>query len=134
MSHSTILYSPKQGHDVITSLWAWLKPRLIDGKRVTLTVAEDQRSVPQNALIHPVIRRIAKVAGKPTDEASLQTLRYLLLEQWRHETERRPMFERSIDGQRWVNVDGGTSDLDKPDCTEFIEWLLAFEAQHTEEA
>jgi hypothetical protein len=55
-------------------------------------------------------------------------LRYLLLEQWRNETGKPPMFQRSYDGQRWVAVDKGTSDLDKPDCREFIEFLLATEA------
>lgn len=130
MSRTTILYNQQQGYEVLTSLWAWLKPRLSDGKKVTLTVAEEKRSAPQNAHVHPVVRRIAKAAGRPTNEDSLKTLRYLLLEQWRFEAQKRPMFEKSLDGLRWVNVDGGTSDLDKPDCSEFIDWLLAFEAQH----
>jgi hypothetical protein len=33
-----------------------------------------------------------------------------------------------MDGLRWVNVDTGTSDLDKPDCSEFIEWMLSQES------
>jgi hypothetical protein len=74
------------------------------------------------------VARIAKACNRQTDTDSLRKLRYLLLEQWRHETNRSPMFERSYDGMRWVSVDSGTSDLDKPDCTEFIEWLIAQEA------
>ena len=74
---------------------------------------------------------LAKALGRPTDVESLRQLRYLLLEQWRHETGRPPMFQRSYDGMRWVCVDKGTSDLDKPDCSEFIEFLLAQEAEVT---
>jgi len=88
-----------------------------------------KRTLDQNALIHPVIGKLAQTLVRPTDVESLRQLRYLLLEQWRHETGRPPMFQRSFDGQRWVSVDKGTSDLDKPDCSEFIEWLLATEAE-----
>lgn len=94
-------------------------------------IKRPKRTLDQNSLIHPVIGNLAKVLDRPTDIESLRQLRYLLLEQWRHETDRKPMFQRSYDGQRWVSVDKGTSDLDKPDCSEFIEWLLAQEAEVT---
>jgi hypothetical protein len=100
------------------------------GQRLRLSVAEEKRTPPQNSLIHPVIREIAVEADRPTDEESLRVLRYLLLEQWRSETRRAPLFERSLDGLRWVDVNRGTSDLDKPDCSEFIDWLHAWRALH----
>lgn len=90
-----------------------------------------KRTLDQNALIHPTIATLARALGRPTDVESLRQLRYLLLEQWRHETGRPPMFQRSYDGLRWVCVDKGTSDLDKSDCSEFIEFLLAQEAEVT---
>lgn len=99
-----------------------------DGWRVK--VEPPRRSLSQNAAIHPTVLEIAKASGRPTDEDSLKTLRYLLLEAWRNETGRAPMFERSLDGMRMVNVDGGTSDLDRPDCSEFLDWLHAFAATH----
>jgi hypothetical protein len=93
-------------------------------------VSEEKRTLPQNALIHPTIKRIAKAAGRPVDDESLRVLRYLMLEQWRADTQRVPDFERSLDGLRMVNVSKGTSDRDKPDCSEFIDWLHAWAAQH----
>lgn len=93
-------------------------------------VEPPKRSLPQNSAIHPIVTEIAKAAGRPTDEESLRTLRYLLLEAWRNETRRPPQFERSLDGMRLVDVSKGTSDLDKPDCSEFIEFLRAWSAQH----
>ena len=125
--HTITLVSPAQGHATLTRLWEeWAKPRLAEGKRLRLSVGEEKRSLSQNALIHPTVRAIAKAADKPTDAESLRRLRYLLLEEWRFETGRTPMFERSLDGMRWVNVDSGTSDLDKPDCSEFIDWMNAW--------
>ena len=94
-----------------------------------VTVAPPSRTLDQNALIHPTISSIAQSLGRPIDKEGLRQLRYLLLEQWMHETGRPPMFQRSFDGARWVSVNKGTSDLDKPDCSSFIEFLMATEAE-----
>jgi hypothetical protein len=107
----------------------WIEREAPEGWRVECK--PPKRTLDQNSLIHPTIATIAKALGRATDTESLRQLRYLLLEQWRFETQRRPVYERSYDGMRWVCVDKGTSDLDKPDCSEFIEWLLAQEAEVT---
>ena len=99
-----------------------------EGYRVK--VEPPKRSLEMNSAIHPLIREIANDAGRPTDEESLRVLRYLLLEAWRNETRRPPMFERSLDGMRLVDVSRGTSELDKPDCSEFIDWLQAWKVMH----
>ena len=95
-----------------------------DGWRVK--VEPPKRTLDQNAAIHFEVRAVAVDAGRRLDEESLRVLRYLLLEQWRNETGRPQMFERSLDGMRFVDVRKGTSELDKPDCSEFIEWLRAW--------
>lgn len=134
MSHTVTLNNWQHASNVLTTATDWIKRRVMAGKPVTLTLADAKRTLPQNRHIHPVIAKLARALNRPTDVESLRKLRYLLLEQWRHETGRAPIFERSFDGMRWVSVDKGTSDLDKPDCTEFIEWLLAQEATVYQEA
>ena len=114
---------------------ATARQRAIEGVRdapdgYVVTIKPPTRTVTQNSHIHPVVKDIALAAKRPTDKESLQTLRYLLLEQWRSETGRNPVFERSLDGMRWVQVTKGTSELDKPECSEFIEWMTAFLAQY----
>ena len=123
--HSVDLYSEPQAREVMSRAWQWIAGRLKNGRKVRISLADDKRTLPQNALIHPTIKRLAKTLGRPTDQESLRRLRYLLLEQWRYETQRTPLFERSLDGLRWVEVSTGTSELDKPDCSEFIDWLIA---------
>lgn len=129
MSHSATLHNWPQADDILRKAAAWIRRRVEDGKPVRLTLEEQRRTIPQNSHIHPCVTRIAKALQRPTDAESLRRLRYLLLEQWRHDTDRAPVFERSFDGMRWVSVDKGTSDLDKPDCTEFIDWLISEEAK-----
>ena len=125
-----VLYNAQQAHVALASLWQQLKPMLLQGRQYRLECKEAKRTLPQNALIHPTIKQIAEAAGRPVDVESLRVLRYLMLEQWRADTNRPAMFERSLDGMRFVDVRKGTSDLDKPDCSEFIEWLYAWGAQH----
>jgi hypothetical protein len=134
VNYFAVLHNPQQAHAAITALYQTLKPWLVAGTKFHLKVTQEKRSMPQNSKIHPVVREIAEGAKRPTDEESLRVLRYLLLEAWRNETGRKPMYERSLDGMRIVNVDSGTSDLDKPDCSEFIDWLEAWKAEHMEQA
>jgi hypothetical protein len=129
MSHTATFRNWPEAHGWLTRLAEWTKANTQQGRPVTITAKEVKRSLPQNAHIHPVVGRIAKMLERPTDTESLRRLRRLLLEQWCNDTGRQPEYERSIDGERWVSVDKGTSDLDKPDCTEFIDWLLATEAE-----
>ena len=128
MTHTATLHTWPQAAAIIERASEWIRRRVEAGKPVRLTLAEQRRTLPQNSMVHPVVAVIAKKLGRPTDREALRKLRYLLLEQWRFETGRAPMFERSFDGLRWVAVDSGTSDLDKPDCSEFLDWLVAQEA------
>ncbi len=130
--HSTTISTTHEAQRVLASLTDWIMRKVADGRRVRLQAGEEKRTIPQNAHIHPVIREIAKEAGRPLDDESLKHLRLLMLEAWRHETGRQPKFIPSLDGLRWVDVSGGTSDLDKPDCTEFIDWLIAWKATHAQ--
>lgn len=125
MSHTITLNNIAQANGVLQTAAEWIKRRIGDGKPVRLTLAEERRTIPQNSHIHPLVKDLAVALNRPTDQESLRRLRYLLLEQWRHETNQEPVFERSIDGLRWVSTDKGTSDLDRPDCSSFIEWMAA---------
>ena len=89
MSHSITLNDWPSAHATLVKVAEWIKGRTIQGRAVTLTVKEQRRTIPQNSHIHPVVTRIAKALGRPTDDESLRVLRRLLVEQWQHETRRR---------------------------------------------
>lgn len=92
----------------------------------TATFAPPKRTPPQNDHIHPLVRAIAKVAGR-TDE---DQLRALLVEQWRADTGRPQVHVSSLDGLRLVDVSNSTKALPKESAREFIDWLYAFAAEH----
>ncbi len=125
MTHTTTLYSAAQGHQTLAQVWAWAKPKLLQGTKLRLSIGEEKRSLPQNDHIQKLVRNIgAKIGRRDHDK-----LRLLLCEQWRTETKRPAMFMPSLDGLRMVDVSNSTSNLDKGDGSEFIEWLIAENAQ-----
>ena len=130
MTHSATLTSWNDAHPWMVRAAAWVKAHTQAGRPVVVTVARPPRTSPQNRHIHPVVERIAIKAGRPADKASLDELRWLLVEAWRHETRRPARYVPSLDGLRMVDVSNRTSALDKADASEFLDWLLAFEAQH----
>jgi NinB protein len=128
--HLCVLHNAQQGHEAILRTWELVKPWLVSGHKLELRISPPKRTLAQNELVHPIVGHIARAAGRATDDESLRVLRWLLVEQWRSETGRPPLFEKSLDGLRLVNVTGGTSELDKPDCSEFIDWLYAWAVKH----
>lgn len=124
MNHTTTLYNPAQAHEIIVKLERWAKPRLIAGHRLRLSVGEEPRSLPQNDHIQKLTRNIGlKIGNQDHDQ-----LRMLLVEQWRHETGRKPVHCASFDGQRLVDTGNRSSSLDRSEGSEFIEWLIATDA------
>jgi ribosomal protein L30/L7E len=130
MKHYAVLHDPQQGYQCLLRTWELVKPWLVSGHKLELRISPPKRTLDQNALIHPLVGKIARAANRATDEESLRVLRWLFVEQWRSETGRPPLYEKSLDGLRLVNVTSGTSELDKPDCSEFIDWLYAWAAHH----
>lgn len=128
MTHTATLHNWQQASDVLAKAAAWIKRRTEAGKPVKITLEEERRTKAQNDHIHPVVRRIAVAAGRPTSDEALDELRWLLVEQWRHETSRGGRWVKSLDGLRMIDVSNRTSKLDKPDGSEFLDWLIAWEA------
>jgi hypothetical protein len=128
VSYNVCITSLPQARDVLARLGDWVARRVGDGQPVHLTVSQEKRTPAQNRHIHPVVGRLAVILGRPVDKASLDELRWLLKEQWRTETKRPAKYVRSLDGLRMVDVSNRTSDLDKSDASEFIDWMLAQEA------
>lgn len=121
MTHAITLRNTQQARETLASAWEWIKRRTSEGKPVRLTLAEEPRSLPQNDRMQAVVRELGRSLGYSDHDR----LRALLVEQWRHETERKPIHVSSLDGQRLVDVSLRTSAMDKAEASEFLEWLEA---------
>jgi hypothetical protein len=73
MRHSTTLYNAQQGHTELRSVWEFVKPWLIAGHRLNLTIKTETRSTAQNsrmwAMLTEVSNQVDWYGRKLTPEA-----------------------------------------------------------------
>lgn len=125
MSTAVTLFDVRGGYEAISALWQQaIKPRLAQGHKLTVSVTEPKRTLPQNEAIQGLVRSIGKKIAREDHDV----LRCLLMEQFNHETSRPPQHVSSWDGKRLVDVSNRSSALEKPEGSDFIEWLKATEA------
>lgn len=128
MRHQTTLTSAAQGHEVIRKLWAWARPRLEDGKRLTVEFEEERRNLAQNKLLHALIQDIAsrrEWAGRKQDA---EVWKRLLVAAWMRARGQQVMLLPALDGHGVDAVFQRTSELSKAECADLIDWITAWDA------
>lgn len=121
------LYSPQQGHKVLSDAWTQIKAELIAGHKISLTFKKQTRSDQQNKLFHAIIGDIAKQAQHAGARWDLESWKRFLVDQWAKETGRSSgRVALSLDGERVVQLGMQTRHFNKTDASEFTEWLFAW--------
>ena len=123
--HQTTLYNAQQAHETLRSLWAWAKPRLMAGHRLTLSVAEERRNLEQNARMWAMLTEVSQQVVWHGQKLSK--------EEWKD------VFTASLKRQKVVpGLDGGfvvlgssTSKMTKAEMSELIDLICAFGAQNS---
>ena len=73
MRHSVTLYSAQQGHSELRSVWEFVKPWLVGGHRLNVTIKTETRSTAQNsrmwAMLTEVSNQVDWYGRKLTPEA-----------------------------------------------------------------
>lgn len=124
MSQTYSLYNPQQGHKALSDMWAVVKPYLIAGHRLQVTVRKEKRSNEQNRLMWAALTDVANQVDWHGQKLSK--------EEWKD------VFTASLKRQKVVpGLDGGfvvlgtsTSKMTKEDMSELLELTIAFGAQH----
>lgn len=117
------LWNAQQGHQALQQAWAWLKPMLLAGHRLTLEAKKATRSTEQNALLWAMLDDIAKQVTWHGQK--------LTADEWKD------MATAALKRQKVVpGIDGGfvvlgsrTSRMTVAEMTELIDFLDAFGAQ-----
>ena len=122
--HSITLTDPQQGLQTLDRMRTWVRNQLQAGKRLTLTIGEETRTLPQNSRMWAMLSDISA-------QVEWHGLK-LSKEDWKD------MASASLKRQRAVpGMDGGfvvlgqrTSEMSKADMSELMELMEAFGAQH----
>ncbi len=103
---------------------------------MVVEIREPRRSNDQNAFLHAAITEIAEQMVWPPPPAqggrhwSLTIWKRLCMASWLREKGEMPEMIPALDGNGFDVIYERTSKLNVQQCTEFLEWCLAFGAQN----
>ena len=129
MTHTTTLHNPQEAHVTLQRLWGWLKPRLLQGQRITLSVEEQRRNNSQNALLHATLADIARTREWAGRKWEAEVWKRLLTAAWMRTRGEQLVVVPALDGHGVDVVFQRTSRLSKAEMAELIDFIQAWEAQ-----
>ena len=125
------MHNAQQGHQLLMDLWQKLKPHLLAGRKLELTVTEQKRSLDQNAMFHSILSQIARQAEHAGAKWSVDDWKRLTLDLWNRE--RGAAFANvvpALDKNGIVQLGLSSRSLTKPEASEYTEFLMAWAAQN----
>lgn len=128
MTHSITLDNPQAAHVTLQRLWGWLKPRLLQGQRITLSVEEQRRNNSQNALLHATLADIASRREWAGRKWEAEVWKRLLTAAWMRTRGEQLVVVPALDGHGVDVVFQRTSRLSKAEMAELIDFIQAWEA------
>jgi hypothetical protein len=129
MTHSITLDNPQAAHVTLQRLWGWLKPRLLQGQRITLSVEEERRNNSQNALLHATLADIASRREWAGRKWEAEVWKRLLTAAWMRTRGEQLVVVPALDGHGVDVVFQRTSRLSKAEMADLIDFIQAWEAQ-----
>lgn len=124
------LWNPQQAHSVFQQAWQHAKILLASGKRLSLEVKPEKRNTEQNAKLHAMLSEISaqiEWAGKKRDA---ETWKRLMVAAWCRARGEAVELLPALDGHGVDVVFRRTSELDKSECAELIEFVTAWAVEN----
>jgi hypothetical protein len=123
------MWNASQGHAAYTALWNQIKPHLISGWRLKVTVEQETRSLEQNAAQWPILECFSKQLPWPVNghmvTMTKEEWKDVLTAAFKRETVRLAM---GLDGGV-VMLGHRTSEFKKATFSEWLDFLKATAAQ-----
>ena len=119
-------YNPIQAHNELRRVWEVIKPILLVGKKLSLTVSYLTRSVEQNSMFHGICNDCAKQKEWEGRKWSIEEWKRLLTASWMRTKGVAPLIVPSIDGESFDVLYRRTSELSVPEMSELTEYALAW--------
>lgn len=122
------LSEPVQAHRALDTAWQRIKPLLMAGHRLVLTVKPETRNDAQNALLHAILTEIAQTRDWAGQRRSVEVWKRLLTAAWLRARGDAVEILPAIDGHGIDVVYARTSKLTKAECAELVEFIEAWRA------
>jgi hypothetical protein len=124
------LWNAQQGHAAYTALWNQIKPHLVSGWRLKVTVEQETRSLDQNSRFHAICADLERSRlewfGRPRPASAWKVL---LVSGHAVATKEGADVVPGIEGE-FVNIRESTALMSKGRSSSLIEYAQAFCAEH----
>lgn len=127
-THAITLHNAQQAHTTIASLWAWAKPRLLQGRKLHLSIRDATRSTEQNALLHATLAEIAATLEWAGAKRDVETWKRLFTAAWLRARGEHVEMLPALDGCGVDIVFRRTSSLTVAECGELLDYIGAWRA------
>ena len=124
------LWEPVQARKAVDYLYEQAKPRLMAGHRLTLTLAPEKRTSPQNRLLHALIADIAAQVEWAGAKRDAEVWKRLLTAAWSRVHGQHVEVLPALDGHGVDLVPARTSKLTKAECADLCTFIEAWGAEH----
>lgn len=123
------LRNPEQAHAVFREAWHTIKPYMLNGHRFEMVIATETRNTEQNALLHVLLDKISRHIEWVGSKRDIETWKRLLTAAWLRARGESIELLPAIDGHGVDVVFRRTSDLNKQECAELIDFITAWSAE-----
>lgn len=130
MKQTAILHNVQQAHAVVMAFWESAKQRLQGGQKLVLELREQKRTLAQNAALHAALTDVSlqyEWAGRKWD---IEDWKRFMTAAWCRATNQAAVIVPAIDGHGFDVLYRRTSELDKSECSELLEYVHAWGAEH----
>ena len=126
--HAITLHNASQAHEAMSSLWTWVKPRVMAGKRLHLSIKDATRSTEQNALLHALLTDISRRREWAGARRDVETWKRLFTAAWLRAKGEHVEMLPALDGHGVDIVFRRTSTLSVAECSELVDYIQAWDA------
>lgn len=124
------LREPVQAHASMEEAWRAVKPYLLAGHRLEVEIHTERRNSEQNALLHALLSDISRQVEWAGAKRDTETWKRLLTAAWLRARGESIEVLPALDGNGIDVVFRRTSELNKTECAELIDFIQAWEAEH----
>lgn len=132
MKYTAILFNAQQAHQCLTALWSQIKPLLIAGHRLVVEIKPETRSSEQNAKLHAELSEVASHCEWAGRKRDMEVWKRLMTAAWLRARGESVEILPALDDHGIDVVFRRTSDLNRAECAELIEYVIAWKAEHME--
>lgn len=128
---SAHLVNAAQAHAAIEHAYRTLKPWLLAGHRYDLTIKPERRSNQENKLLHAMLTYISQHMDWAGQRRDVEVWKRLLTAAWCRARGEHVELLPALDGNGVDIVFRRTSELNRGECAELLEYIFAWGAQNS---